>query len=397
MQQRGSLLGGTLLIAGTAIGGGMLALPVLTALGGFIPAIFIYTFCWLFMAATGLLFLEVSLWLHEGANIITMAETTLGNVGRISAWLLYLFLFYSLTIAYLVGGGCLLNDLAGIEIPALGPLIFALLFVPPVIFGTGVISALNGIFVVMMAVLYFTFIVLGIPYIKWELLLERNWSMTLMSLPVAFTAFAYQGIIPTLVTYLQRNSQTIRKAIIFGSALPLITYIIWEGLILGIIPVVGPGGLAEALQNGENAVQPLRHFINQPLLLLVGQVFAFLALLTSFFGVTLGLMDFIADGIHRPKQGWNLMLIASYVFIPPLVVSIAYPDIFLVALDVAGGFGCALLLGLLPIVMVWIGRYHLGYQGERQLPGGKALLAAMAFFVIVEVISQVMLMTGYFR
>ena len=39
------IVGGTLLVAGTSIGAGMLALPVVTALGGFFPAFFIYLLC----------------------------------------------------------------------------------------------------------------------------------------------------------------------------------------------------------------------------------------------------------------------------------------------------------------------------------------------------------------
>ncbi|MES2272690.1 MAG: aromatic amino acid transport family protein, partial [Chlamydiota bacterium] len=53
------VFGGTLLVAGTSIGAGMLALPVVTASGGFLPALFVYFLCWLFMTCTGLLLLEI--------------------------------------------------------------------------------------------------------------------------------------------------------------------------------------------------------------------------------------------------------------------------------------------------------------------------------------------------
>nr|WP_237753546.1 aromatic amino acid transport family protein [Candidatus Protochlamydia amoebophila] len=51
--QKGSILNGSLLVAGTSIGGGMLALPVLTSLAGFFPLLlFIYYvgFSWLVQA-----------------------------------------------------------------------------------------------------------------------------------------------------------------------------------------------------------------------------------------------------------------------------------------------------------------------------------------------------------
>ena len=42
MHYKGSVFGGSLLVAGTSIGGGMLALPVLTSLAGFIPSFIVY-------------------------------------------------------------------------------------------------------------------------------------------------------------------------------------------------------------------------------------------------------------------------------------------------------------------------------------------------------------------
>ena len=94
------VIGGTLLVGGTAIGAGMLALPVVTGFGGFLPATVIYLICYLFSAATGLLLLEVCYWMPQDANIVSMAKLLLGPFGKIGAWILYLFLFYSLTIAY---------------------------------------------------------------------------------------------------------------------------------------------------------------------------------------------------------------------------------------------------------------------------------------------------------
>ncbi|MCB1110432.1 MAG: tyrosine transporter, partial [Chlamydiia bacterium] len=61
------------------------------------------------------------------------------------------------------------------------------------------------------------------------------------------------------------------------------------------------------------------------------------------------------------------------------------PGIFLKALGYAGGIGCALLLGLLPILMVWVGRYRKDYSRlNEQLPGGKPVLLILTAFVIFE-------------
>ncbi|MFA6916187.1 MAG: aromatic amino acid transport family protein [Parachlamydiales bacterium] len=397
MEKHGSLLGGTLLIAGTTIGGGMLALPVLTCLGGFLPSLVIYTLCWLFMTATGLLFLEVSLWLHRDANIVSMAESTLGKWGKAFAWLLYIFLFYCLSLAYIVGCGDYIREILGIQGHAyIGTALFIGIFGTLVIMGTRLVSAVNGVLVGIMITLFFSIIFMGIPHINFEHLVRRDWNLSLLSLPVSFTAFAYQGTVPTLVNYLNYDVRRIRLAIIIGSFIPLVTYIIWQTVILGIVPTFGNEGLLNALNEGENAVQPLKYFIQNPWLILVSGLFAFIALLTSFFGVTLGLVDFLSDGLKIKKSGSGKWILSLLVFLPPFLISLWKSNLFLEALDLAGGYGCSLLLGLLPVIMVWRGRYHMQLNEQNQLPGGKMILILLGAFVAFEVAIQIMINLGVF-
>lgn len=385
VQRHGSVFGGALLVAATTIGGGMLALPVLTSPGGFIPSIFIYLACWLFMTFTGLLFLELSLHMEEGANIVSMAEKTLGKWGKAFAWALYLFLFYCLTIAYMVGCGDILSTFFKNLFPrSFGPLIFCVVFAPFVYAGTKMIGKLNYFLMGGIAVLYLSFVVLGASEVSLSNLSHYNWKLSLIALPIAFTAFAYQGIVPTLVTYLDRDPKKIKTSIWLGTTTALITYMIWQWLILGIIPFEGENGLKIALEEGRNAVYPLHTFLENPHIFIIGEYFAFFALLTSFFGVTLGLVDFLADGLKIKKNSTvNKLLLAVLVFFPPLVISMIYPNIFLQALDYAGGYGCSLLLGLLPILMVFsMRKIHPEYIP--QVPGGKLVLALLAIFVLFE-------------
>jgi tyrosine-specific transport protein len=382
----GSLWGGTLLVAGTSIGGGMLALPVLTGLGGFFPSLLIYFFCWLFMACTGLLLLEVCLWMQKESNVITMAKATLGKTGEVAAWGLYLFLFYCLTVAYMVGCGSLILEILGLNVPDWsGPLIFLAIFAPFIFLGARITGKLNAALMLGLGVSFFLFVALGAGHVNVDLLAHKDWSLSLIGLPIAFTSFAYQGIIPTLAHYMHYDNRKIRQAILIGSFIPLAAYAIWQGLILGIVPIGGAHGLEETLQAGHNAIQPLKYFIQSPLVYHIGQYFAFFALVTSFFGVSLGLIDFLADGLKLTKvTGLKKLLLCALVFIPPLGVALANPHIFLKALDFAGGFGCALLLGMMPVLMVWSGRYYLGYKSEWRLPGGKIALGLLLSFVVLE-------------
>jgi tyrosine-specific transport protein len=73
-----------------------------------------------------------------------------------------------------------------------------------------------------------------------------------------------------------------------------------------------------------------------------------------------------------------------------------YPYVFLEALGYAGGFGCALLLGLLPILMAWRARYYLGMNSKPQLPGGRIVLVLLILFVLFEIGCEVAYMAGKF-
>ncbi|HEV8052049.1 MAG TPA: aromatic amino acid transport family protein [Parachlamydiaceae bacterium] len=389
MNTYGNLIRGTLLIAGTSIGGGMLALPVLTSQVGFFPSIAIYFMCWLFMMSTGLLFLEVSLWMGKGANIISMAEYTLGKWGKVAAWCLYLFLFYCLTLAYIVGAGNLVAEaMNGTVTDWQAQVLFLLIFAPFVYAGAHLVGRFNVFLMLGLGVSYLIFVFLGFPHVRTDLLLATNWSKAWTALPITFTAFAYQGTIPTLVEYMKRDVKHTRLAIIIGSFLPLIAYTIWQGLILGIVPLEGPNSLDEAIQAGQNAVQPLKNILDISSVYIVGQYFAFFALLTSFFGVTLGLLDFWADGLKVKKTQWSKFWLCLLIFVPPLLFAFVYPHVFLMALDYAGGFGCALLLGLMPVLMVWSGRYRMGLKGEYTVWGGRMLLSALISFVLIELVCQ---------
>ncbi|CDR34167.1 amino acid permease [Criblamydia sequanensis] len=399
MTQTDRMLKGALLVAGTSIGGGMLALPVETFWGGFLPSIVIYFICWALMASTGLLILETSLWMHEESNLVSMAEKTTGSYGKIFAWVLYLFLFYMLTLAYVTGCGGLLRELFHNQISEkAAPWIFAGLFAPFIFSGPRVVSKLNVFLMAGLFIFYFAFVYFGISHIKIDLLKRIDISKSLIGLPVAFTAFAYQGIVPTLFGYLKHDAKATRKAILIGSSLPFFAYVLWQGLIMGIVPPFGEGSLSEAHQLGQNAVYPLKGYLQDPRIYVVGQFFSFFALITSFFGVTLGLLDFLADGLKVRKTPKGRFLLCLATLMPPLLITLYNPNLFLSSLSLAGGFGCALLLGLLPVVMVYKGRYEKKFEEKSyRFPGGKGVLIFIAAFILFEVLIEILILIGVYQ
>ncbi|MFI5334897.1 MAG: amino acid permease, partial [Chlamydiales bacterium] len=272
----GHVLGGALLIAGTTIGVGMLALPVATGPAGFIPSVSIYFITWLFMLSTGLLMLEVCNWMPKDSNLITMVGRLLGKPGKALCWVVYLFLFVTVMIAHVAGGGSVFNELIGHALPDWAAMVlYVLIFSPIVYMGAHSVDRLNLGLMVGVIGSYILFIFVSYDHVKFDLLTYSNWSKAWLALPVLFTAFTYQVIIPTLMTYMDRNVKKVRLAIFFGTTIPLIVYLVWEFLILGIVPVEGPGGLIEAGALGHNAVMPLKQYVGNGKLFAIGKYFAF--------------------------------------------------------------------------------------------------------------------------
>ena len=380
-----SVFRGALLVSATAVGVGMLALPIATGPGGFLPSIFIYIACWAFMLCTGLLLLEVCTWMPPNSNLITMATRLLGKPGKVACWLIYLFLFETVMIAHVVGGGSISAEIFSGSIdltPAMA--LYVLLFAPVVYLGTRTVDRLNLLLFSGVILSYFLFLIISFSHVNAEKLAYMNWKKIWISIPILFTSFTYQVIIPTLVSYMNRDYTKVRKAILLGSTIPLLVYIIWQVVILGIIPVEGPNGLIAAKEAGQNAVTPLKNFVDSSYVLGIGKAFGFFAMTASYIALALAFLDFLADGLKIQKRGMRKLLLTFAVFAPPFFVSIVHPGIFLKALSYAGGVSCAILFGIYPPLMVWIGRYYKGYKTPQQLGGGKPLLGFLLLLMVVE-------------
>jgi len=384
------LLGTILLIAGSCIGAGMLGLPVASAASGFKPSLMMFFLSWLFMATTGLLLLEVNLWFNREVNIISMVEATLGIIGKISTWFLFLFLFYSIMVAYASGSGELFTDfveeLTGSVIPAwVGSVGFVSLFALMIYYGTFAVDQLNRLLMSGLVISYFLLIGFGFDHVQAKLLAHTNWDHALWALPVMIISFGYHNLVPSLTTYMQFDAKKMRLAIIIGSAIPLASYLVWEGVIMGIIPA---DSFQAATSSGEMVTRTLKNTLGAAWIVDVAQYFAFFAIVTSFLGVALSFVDFLADGLSVEKTPKGKLFLTALALGPPLLFALLFPGLFVTALEYAGGFGAVILFGVIPALMVWVGRYRLKLWTSYQVPGGKPILLLVIAFAITVFLVQ---------
>ncbi len=368
------VLSGTLLIAGTAIGAGMLGIPLLTAQAGLYPALLITGLVWVFMLATGLLIVEATLWMPPGANILSITGRLLGAKGRLLAGVLFLFLYYCLMTAYIAGGAPIFSALftgaTGLALPGISAyILFALLFGLIVFRGIRSIDRVNLLLVLGMAVSYVFLVGFGAQAVNLERFVFFDLPAAFTAAPVLFSAFGYHNVIPSLCTYLERDRKALRLSIVLGTSFAMAVYAIWQWLVIGSVPLEA---IAAAKAAGQPATAVLQTITTHPWLGRCASAFGFLALVTSLLGVALSMVDFIADGVR--KYTMKRLVPTLLTFVPPLFIAIIDPTLFDRALGISGGFGEAFLNGLLPVLLVWVGRYRLKLDSEMSLKGGKPML-----------------------
>ncbi|EGQ7701003.1 amino acid permease [Vibrio cholerae] len=389
------LLGSTLIIAGTTIGAGMLALPLASAGIGFSTSLMIMLGLWMLMAFTALLMVEIHQYADKEATLHTLAKQILGDKGKWVATFAMLFLFYSLCAAYIAGGGAQftqrITDFTGVNVESSsGTLLFTLIVALVVTVGTGTVDRVNrilfaGKMIAMVAVLFFL-----APNVSQSYLLSMpiQQGLIVAAIPVIFTSFGFHGSIPAIVNYLDGDTPSLRKAILIGSAIPLVIYIFWQLVTLG---VVSQSALLDNM--GLTAlIGVLSTTVHQSNLGNIIGVFADLALLTSFLGVSLGLFEFMGDSLRNQQGKMNRPLASVVTFLPPLIFALFYPQGFIMALGYAA-IALAILAIFLPLVMVIKVRQQATEQ-HYQVTGGNGALFVTGLVGLLIIGAQLLITLG---
>lgn len=376
------LLGGILLIIGTSIGGGMLALPLVTAEAGFYHSLIFLLLTWMVMTAGAFLVLEASLRLPKGTNMVSMAKYALGLPGQLVAWISYLFLLYTLLAAYISGGsdvfGVVLKQV-GLDLPdAVTASLFTFVFGLVVYAGMRAVDYVNRGLMLGKLGVYLLLVLVISPYMKPVLLTGGKLKAIMGGLMVLVTSFGFASIVPSLRDYFDGDVKQLRKVLLYGSLIALSCYMIWNAVIMGVVTKEGENGLVN-LVNSPHAASGLTralsiavhsHWING--------FFAFftsVCMLTAFLSVSIGLFDFLADGLKWKKSGLQGKGTFLLTFLPPLLIVLINPGIYLRAMSYAG-ICCVILLLLLPVAMAWQGRKK-SQESLILVPGGNMALLSV--------------------
>lgn len=380
-------IGGILLIVGTSIGGGMLALPIANAATGFWQSSLFLLLCWAMMTLGALFILEVTLYLPPGNHMVSMARATLGTPGLVMAWLSYLLLLYTLLCAYISGGADVFGNLANYLNIHLNAWQSSLLFT--IVFGLIVSQGIHSVDLVNRGLMfgklgiYLLLVILIAPHTQMHYFETGNYRLITSTVMILITSFGFAIIVPNLRVYFNNDIKTLRKVVLIGSFIPLLCYIAWDAVIIGSLPTQGEQGLA-ALMHASRPTSSLALIltdtINNSVVTTLFNTFTSICMLTAFLGVSLCLVSFLADGLkvsQHGREGFGLILLT---FTPPLVLVLFYPGAYIYALNYAGIF-CVILLLLLPALMSLKGRKK--FTPIYSVPGGRLTPVIVIAFSLV--------------
>ena len=394
-----TIVGCTLLLIGTAIGAGTLALPLICASAGLLSASLLLIGIWALMTYTALMILEVNLALPAYANhFSSMAYQTLGRSGQLVGWLSCSLLLYALSAAYIAGNASLISNASHLLFHHTLPgwtnaLLFTLVFGSVVFWSTRATDILNRGLMSIKGLAVLLMLILLMPHINFTQLAQQHYQhyTLILAAPVFLTAFGFHTVIPSLSNYLGPRVTTLKRIIIYGTIIPLRIYLIWLGCALGVIPLQGPQSFqhiqaTHASVGGFIATIGLivhNHWINATV-----NVFADVAMTTSFLGVTLGLFDFLADAFKRQNHRPGRLQTALLTYVPPVIFAVFYPNGFIFALGYAAIF-VAVLEVILPVLMVRKLRRSNSLTSPYRVKGNLAIHAMVLLCGILLIAAQI--------
>lgn len=383
------MLGSIAIVAGTAIGAGMLALPLATAALGIIPALVLLVVIWGVSAYTSLLMLEINLRTGVGDNLHVITGKLLGKKGQIIQGASFLSLLFALTAAYLTGGSSLLvlkaKNMFDIVLDnQVAVLLFTLVLGGFAALGVAWVDKVSRFLFSLMILLLVVVVLFLLPEVSIAsmatgAIAESMTSSWMAAIPVVFTSFGFHVCIATLVRYLDGDAVSLRKVLLIGSTIPLACYVLWLLVTLGTVGGYEVSGFEGSLPSLVTALQDIAH---TPLISKCISLFADLALVTSFLGVTLSLYDFVAELTRAKETLAGRMQTWLLTFIPPVLCALYLPEGFVAVLGFAA-VPLVVMIIFLPIVMAL--RQRQTQPGGYQVSGGSAglVMAGLLGAVIV--------------
>lgn len=234
-------IGSIMMVAGTCIGSGMIALPMVLIKLGLIPSIALMLIIWGVSYYTSLISLELNLQAGRGLSLGTLGRLFSGRMAEIIGVVSIKLLSYALLAVFIYGGSSILQNLidSQISLPkietwyAVAAVLLLLLpfklidYINRILF-IGLLIVSGILILGLISMINFSNVPLLAPTYK-------DISVWGVIIPVVFTSFGFQVIFHTLTNYCNKNAKVLKRAFLWGSFIPALVYIVWTCSVLIVV------------------------------------------------------------------------------------------------------------------------------------------------------------------
>lgn len=390
-------IGAVLLIAGTCIGSGMIALPLVLATLGIIPSTLLMLFIWSVMYYSSLVNLELNLQAGKGLSLGALSRLFSGPLAEMVSTVCLKLLSYSLLAVFIYGGASIVQEFMETQIQlhyslsdvssyyALGAVALLLLPIRFLDYCNRILFlSLLAIVGILIASLLFAVDWSHLPLFSDNVFTLSSWAVVI---PVVFTSFGFQVIFHTVANYCRMDALILKRAFLWGSLIPAGVYFLWTFGILGAVYHQDPNYYL-IMERGEADVGGLIRVLgsisgSESIQMLVWGISS-LAIGTSVLGVGVGLCQSLQHMLERsiPNPAINKTVAAVATILPPYLVVLYVPNAFIAVLGFAGLI-LALIAIVIPIYLLRCSKKHQYHYSELQNTRWLVITAAVGILVIV--------------
>lgn len=291
MPNKRNLIQAVAILIGTIVGAGIFGLPYAFQRAGIIAGILWLVFLGLINMCINLFLGEVCL-RTKGYHFLTgFATRYFGKKGRYFASLVNISNLFGSLLAYLVIGGIFLanifNDFLGLP-SEIYVLFFFVLGGLGILLGNKTVRKIEFLMVCLLFLIALVLVIAGVPHFNFVNLSAFRFSEFFFPFGIVLFALWGASAVVEVVHTLERSAHRIKKAIIIGSLVPVLIYLIFGLLIVGVC----------GANVSSDAVSALGQVLGRPIVI-IASFFGILAVLTSFFVLGLNLQG----TLHRD---WKL-------------------------------------------------------------------------------------------
>lgn len=391
-----SVFWGATIICGTVVGAGMFILPVVMAGAWFGWSLLILAFSWISMLISGLMFQRVSQHYPLETGYDKIVRDLSGRGWAEMNGLSLMFVLGILTYAYISATGPVyehsLSALTGLSVSSAEAKVILGVTVATIVWlGTSSIGRIMSVMLIAKIVLLLALFGGLLTTVNSGYLLDSDnqtgtyWPYMLGIVPFCLASFGYHGNITGLIAYYDGDARRVKRCLCIGTAMALVIYLFWIVCTMGNLP---RSAFPEIARQGGDIAALMRAFNPDGVttrLSLLFSVFSHFAVICSFVGVTAGLVDYISDRFSIPTTRMGRLKATAITFLPPLSLSLLYPDGFVSAIGYAGLLAtlwAVIIPGMLHLKMK--ARPASGYQSSRWDP---LQLGIIMTFAVLNILS----------